>query len=181
MLYHRTGEGTATPGQGWGQHCSLCSSVQPPSAPSCCTPLPTPTSHLPAREARGDAPRLAQSPTCPRFEPVTLTNIIQRLDILGEQSARFINPANFRSAHAVFWFPGTITCRGSSSCGPPCRSDPRHGAEQGRLPRSAEHAPRLQTWLAAGIFQPSRKPQRSPQPNPFFKMTCFHLLVPGVN
>lgn len=40
--------------------------------------------------------------TCPRFELVTLTNIIQSLDILWEQSARFINPANFGSAEAVF-------------------------------------------------------------------------------
>lgn len=61
--------------------------------------------------------------TCPRFELVTLTNIIQSPDILREQSVRFINPANFRSAHAVFWLLVTIIYYGSTPYICLCRSD----------------------------------------------------------
>lgn len=89
-----------------GKRCGLWSPV---SAPHRAIPLFNPalcqSRYLPTRnlgKACGDVPGLLQSLTCPRFELVTLTNFIQSLDILREQSAHFINPANFRSAYAVF-------------------------------------------------------------------------------
>lgn len=95
------------------------------------------------QRARRDARRLSQSLPCPSSEPVTLTNIIQSLDILGEQSAHFINPANFRSAHAVFWLLSPALHYGAISL---------HAAQCApALPgRSAYGC--LQTLLTAGMF-----------------------------
>lgn len=96
--------------------------------------------HSPAHR---DARRLSQSLPCPSSELVTLTNIIQSLDILGEQSAHFINPANFRSAHAVFWLLSPALHYGAISLHAAHRAPalPGHGAY---------HC--LQTLLTAGIF-----------------------------
>lgn len=55
------------------------------------------------------------------------------------------------------------------------------GAEAAPAPSEPRAYPESTDITTGEIFYPNIKPQRSPQPNPFFKMTCFHLLVPGVN
>lgn len=115
-------------------------------------------------EAQGRAHRdvtgLLQSLlTCPRFELVTLTNIIQSPDILREQSARFINPANFRSAHAVFWLLVTIMHYRSIPYPCLCRSDVQYfeavitlsdqlheGVGTGWNPSNPNHSMMLWLW-----------------------------------
>lgn len=154
---------------------------------------------IPARENSGAArralTRLLQSLlTCPRFELVTLTNIIQSLDILREQSARFINPANFGSAEAVFEFLVTIMHYRCISPICLCWGD----VQQSSLPRTdgtgaqgwaspaalgahnkpySAHRHRSQHWYSS-LTQSSRDPHNQIH---FWKMTRLHLLVLGLN